>query len=136
MKLPLIYFYLHVHIVWEDMIQQPETLVSQMRQSPSRSEQSSINYRSLNRSNISGSSGQSTPKMSPRSATGITTPQNQSYHSPTITPRQESTVSGTSRQSQRSPSDLIVDEVMGLGRAMSPVLSGKSFFLVLSYSSY
>ena len=89
-------------------MQQPETLISQMKDSTTRSEQLSHDD-SRYKSNVTQSSGTITPKMSPRSVSGPTTPRNQSYHSPLVTPR----------QSQRSPSDMIVDEVMGLGNVMS-----------------
>lgn len=108
------------------MIQQPETLISQLKNSPPHSEQSFHSVRNINKSNITQTSGTITPKLSPRSDSEPVTPRNNSYNSPFMSPRQgQRSAEVTPRQGHRSPSDMIVDEVMGFGMVMSPGMSGK-----------
>ncbi|CAC5426354.1 HAUS6 [Mytilus coruscus] len=113
---------------WDGIIQQPETLISQLKNSPPHSEQSFHSDRNTNKSNITQTSGTITPKLSPRSDTGPVTPRNKSYNSPFISPRQgQRSAEVTPRKGHRSPSDMIVDEVMGFG-VMSPGMSGAEAF--------
>lgn len=108
------------------MIQQPETLISQLKNSPPHSEKSFHSVRNINKSNITQTSGTITPKLSPRSDSEPVTPRNNSYNSPFMSPRQgQRSAEVTPRQGHRSPSDMIVDEVMGFGMVMSPGMSGK-----------
>ncbi|XP_076103662.1 uncharacterized protein LOC143072553 isoform X2 [Mytilus galloprovincialis] len=117
------------HCDWEGMIQQPETLISQLKNSPSHSEQSFHSVRNINKSNITQTSGTITPKLSPRSDSEPVTPRNKSYNSPFMSPRQgQRSAEVTPRQGHRSPSDMIVDEVMGFGMVMSPGMSGADAF--------
>ena len=98
---------------------------SRNKRSP-RSEQSFASNRSVNKFSLTQSSGTLTPKQSPRSE--LMTPRNRSFQTPEGSPGQRSHADDPG-VGQMSPSDIIANEVMGIGAVMSPVMSGWLFDL-------